>query len=290
MQLLPDVGYQGSVGLVVEQRVDEGVVELVDERGGHVGTLAIGFARLGVDVVAADGVYLVWLSGQLAAGTVVAAAAGETDDDAEAVGGGGAVEAGVPLLVEVSHDAGLIGFQALVVERAVLLEEVVEAGICVEHVELVDEVVDVNITPTLFEVGLFAKEFDLPIVDVEVDGHAHHCIVTDGMLVAQALETGNGGVLLVRCKPDLGVLGVLSRHVHVVLLVARRACEDTHEFDGLADLYSDLTFSLPLLRLGRSDESVALLSLLHRLRCRGQCQKGEEDNCDDIFLHCRFRL
>ena len=57
-EFLPDCRYYRGVGLVVEQRVDEGVVELVDERRGKVGTLVVGLARLRVGVVAADGIYL----------------------------------------------------------------------------------------------------------------------------------------------------------------------------------------------------------------------------------------
>ena len=164
-------------------------------------------------------------------------------------------------MMEVVHDIRLVGLQALFIERAVLLVEVVEAGVPVERVELVDEVVDVNIAPTLFEVGPFTKELDSTPVDVEVDGHVHRGIVADAILVAETLEAGYGGVLPVGREPRLGVLGVLSCHVLVVLAVARRAGEDAHQLDGLADFNLDLTFS----------------SLLGRLCRRGECGGGKDD-------------
>ena len=142
--------------------------------------------------------------------------------------------------MEIGHNVGLVCFYALVVERVVLLIEVMEVGVRVELVEFIDEVVDVHVLPTLFKIGLLAKELYSPPVDVKVDGHTHHGIITDAILIVQTLEAGHGGVLLVGREPTLGVPGVLSRHVHVVLLVARRACENAHQFDGLADFSFDL--------------------------------------------------
>ena len=236
------------------------MVELVDECRCHVCTLAVGLARLRVDVVAADGVRLARLSRQMTVGAIVAATVGEADDDAETVGRGDAVEAGIPILMEVGHDIRLIGLQALVVESEVLHEEIVEAGVCVERVEFVDEIVDVYVLPTLFEVGLFAQELDSPPFDVEVDCHAHHSIVANGMLVVQVLKGGHGDMLSKRSEPSLGVLSVLPRHVHVVLLVARSTCEDAHQLYSLAD------FDLDLCR-------------------RGLCGEEDKEDGKDFSLH-----
>ena len=114
-----------------------------------------------------------------------------------------------------------------------LLEELVEAGVGVELIEAFDEIVEVDILPAIGEFLAVADEFDLALLDVEVDSHVRHPLVSDALLVSDVLIIGNGWMVLVRCKPSLGVLRVLSSMVSAELFKARRSREDGHQFDSL---------------------------------------------------------
>ena len=75
-------------------------------------------------------------------------AIGEAYDDMETLRRLGAIEASVPVLMEIRHHLRLVALYALVVKRAVLFEELMEARVLIEFIEFVHEVVDVNLSPT----------------------------------------------------------------------------------------------------------------------------------------------
>ena len=222
---------------IIEQGIDEWVVGFVVEHRGIVARTAHGW----VNPVADDGKQVAWLARELAPRPVAIAAAGEVDDDIEAVGGGGAVvELAEPFGMERGHDVGLILLRVVVVERAVLLEELVEARVLVELVKPFHEIVEVDVLPAVVQILAVADEHDFPVVNGEADGHAHHSLVADAVLGADFAGKGYGGVLLVWGEPRLSIIGVLSCKVIGVLLIASRSGEDAHQFNGLRDLNFNL--------------------------------------------------
>ena len=121
-----------------------------------------------------------------------------------------------------------------------LCVEVVETGVGIEFVQASNEVVDVHAVPALLEVRRPAQELNLPLVNVEVDGHAHHGIVTDALVVVQPLVIGDDGMALVWGEPCFRVCGVLSGHVHVILSQVGCSRQDAHQFDGFGHFGLDL--------------------------------------------------
>ena len=230
---------------IIEQGVDERVVGFVVEHRSIIAWSAQGW----VNPVADNGKQVAWQTGELTPWPVAVATAGEVDDDVETVGRGGAVvELTIPFGMKSGHDVGLITLRIVVVEGTVLLEELVEASVLVELVEPFHEVVEIDILPTVVQFLDGADEHDFPVVNGEVNGHVHHTLVADAVLGADITGKGYGCMLLVRSEPCLSILGVLAGEVVGVFLIACRTGEDAHEFDGLRDLYFNLTFSLRLLR------------------------------------------
>ena len=224
--------HEFDIFIIIEQGVDERVVGFVEEHGGIIAWPAEGW----VNPVADDGKQVAWLAGELATQPVAVATAGEIDDDVEAVGGGSAVvELAVPFGVESGHYVGLIHLHIVIVELAVLLEELVETSVFVKLVEPFQEVVEVNILPSVVQFRAVTDEHYFPVVDANVDGHVHYPFMTDAIFGTDVAGEGNSGVLLVRGEPCLGVLRILSGQIHTILLIARRASEDAHKFDSLAD-------------------------------------------------------
>ncbi len=224
-----DVLHELDIVGIIEQGIDEWVVGFVEEQGGVVTWSAEGW----VNPVANDGEQVAWLAGELVPWPVAVVAAGEIDDDVEAVGGGGAiVELAEPFGMERGHDVGLIHLCVVIVELAVLLEELVEAGVFVELVEPFHEVVKVDVLPAVVQFLDGANEDDLPVVNGKVDGHVHHSLVADAVLGTDIAGEGYGGMLLIGGEPCLGILGVQPCEVVGVFFISSRAGEDAHELDG----------------------------------------------------------
>ena len=170
----------------------------------------------------------------MAGNAVVGRAVGKTNDDAELFGGLSAiVEMAVPFGMDIDRHICFVCLQVFIVERLVLLEEFVEAGVGVELIETFDEIVEVNILPAISQFLAVTYEFELALLDVEVDSHVCHPLVGDVLLGSDVLIIGNSWMVLVRCKPSLGVLRVLSSIVSAELFEACRAREDGHQFDSL---------------------------------------------------------
>ena len=125
--------------------------------------------------------------------------------------------------MKCGHDVDLIHPQCFGIERLVLLEELMEAGVGIELVETLDKLVDVCILPAVGQFCLVADELDLALVDFEVYGHVGHFLVTDAAVGTQVLIVGNSGVGLMWGEPRLCILCVLSGQVVAVLLEACRA-------------------------------------------------------------------
>ena len=104
---------------------------------------------LRVHAVTTDGKHLAGLSGQLSAGAVVGRSVGEADDDSEQLRRCSAViELTVPFRLN-GNDIFIVCLQKVVVERPVLLEEIMKA---------IDDIVN------QYEKVIFTGDFDSPFI------------------------------------------------------------------------------------------------------------------------------
>ena len=224
-------GVQHSL-IVIIQVIDERMVEFVDENHRRAHPIFKCLACPWADIVAAHREHLFGLTGQLAACPIVATAIGEADDEAIQLVRIGAIERRVPVLMEVLHDVFVIPFQFPGIKRLVLFEELMETGVGIELVEFGDQSIDVNISPPAIHEFLITHKLEALSVNNEVHRQIHRSVVTDAVLLYQTLIIADRGMLAIGGEPSLGVLSVLATHVHVVLLSARSAREDTHQLYG----------------------------------------------------------
>ena len=188
---------------------------------------------LRVHAVTTDGKHLAGLSGQLPVGAVVGRSVGETDDDSELLRRCSAViELTVPFRLN-GNDVFIICLQKVVVERPVLLEEIMETCVRIELVETLDEVVEVNVLPASGEFVAIADKLHLALLCFQMNRHIRHPIVGDAVFGTQLFVVGDGRMLSVLCKPGFGVFGILTGKVVAEFLKSRRAREDAHQLYGL---------------------------------------------------------
>ena len=102
-----------------------------------------------------------------------------------------------------------------------LLKKLVETSVGVELVETDNKVVQVNVKPTVIKQFLLAHHLDFATIDLKVGSQTGWRIVGNAIVLSQTLEIANHGVILERGKPGFSICGVLSGHVHVVLLKTR---------------------------------------------------------------------
>ena len=121
-----------------------------------------------------------------------------------------------------------------------LLEELMETGICIELVKTLDEVVKVHVLPAINEFVAIAYDFHFPLFYFQVNCHVCHPLVADALLIAEVFVVDYSRMFKIRGKPCINVFRILSCQVFAKLLKSRCARKDAHQFDGFRHLWFDL--------------------------------------------------